>query len=96
MSAILRAIGAGGQVAEKLADIICRLVVHGAELGELEEYEIPDPDQPKPAPGEKPATKTCRTIPRGWLDRLTTAIERGAIDRISTERIVEILLQGQR
>jgi hypothetical protein len=95
MSSILRAIGAGGQVAEKLADIICRLVVHGAELGELEEYEIPDPDKPKPAPGEEPTTKTCRTIPRQWLDRLAKAIETGAIERLSSERIVEILLQGR-
>jgi len=34
-------------------------------------------------------------MPRAWLDRLAKAIETGAIDVVSSGRIVEILLQGQ-
>lgn len=88
MSAILRAIGAGGRPGAKVATIICDLVVKGGELGELEEYEIPDRD-PKAPPIKR------KRLPRQWLDRLARAIETGAIERLSSERIVEILLQGR-
>jgi hypothetical protein len=90
---ILRAIAGGGHRGTKLADIICKLVIDGGQLGELAEYEIPDLDQPKPEPGQKPSMKTCRTLPRSWLDRLVKAIETDAIDHVSIARIVEVLLQ---
>jgi hypothetical protein len=37
--AVLRALAAGGRPGAKLADIIQRLVVKAAELGELETYQ---------------------------------------------------------
>jgi hypothetical protein len=88
---VLRAIAAGGRPGSKVATIICDLVVKGGELGELDEYEVPDPDNRDP---KAPPIKRKR-IPRQWLDRLSRAIETGAIERLSSERIVEILLQGQ-
>jgi hypothetical protein len=88
---ILRAIGASGRPGSKVATIICDLVVKGGELGELEEYEISDPENRDP---NAPPIKRKR-LPRQWLDRLARAIETGAIERLSSERIVEILLQGQ-
>jgi hypothetical protein len=87
---VLRTIGAGGRRGTKIATIICALVVQGAELGELEEYEIPDPDNPDP----DAALKKCRGFRREWLDRLRKAIETDAVDYLSSDRIVEILLQG--
>jgi len=87
---VLRTIGAGGRPGSKVATIICDLVVKGGELGELEEYEIPDPENRDP---KAPPIKRTR-MPRQWLDRLARAIETGAIERLSTARIVEILLQG--
>jgi hypothetical protein len=83
---VLRAIGAGGPLGLRLADIICDLVVKGAELGELETYPYQDHDE----------WQVGKRMPREWLDRLAKAIETGAIEHVSTERIVEILLQGQR
>jgi hypothetical protein len=89
MSAVvLRAIAAGGQSGSKVATIICDLVVKGGELGELDEYEVPD-REPKVPPIKR------KRLPRQWLDRLAKAIETGAIERLSSERIVEILLQGR-
>jgi hypothetical protein len=87
---VLRTIAAGGRPGSKVATIICDLVVKGGELGELEEYEFKDP---KADPDAKPVKR--RRMPRGWLERLSQAMETGAIERLSTDRIVEILLQGQ-
>ncbi len=82
---VLRAIAAGGRRGSKLADIICQLVVKGGELGELHQYPYLDGDE----------WKVGKCMPRAWLDRLAKAIETGAIDVVSSGRIVEILLQGQ-
>jgi hypothetical protein len=89
---VLRTIAAGGRPGSNVATIICDLVVKGGELGELEEYEFKDPTDADP--DAKPVKR--RRMPRIWLDRLARAIETGAIERLSTTRIVEILLQGQR
>jgi len=39
---------------------------------------------------------TGKQFPARWLDRLDVAIEKGAIDHLSIDRIVDIMLQGPR
>jgi hypothetical protein len=87
----LRAIGAGGRRGTKLATVICALVVEGGEQAELEEYEIRDPDNPD---SDAPLKK-CRGF-RRVARSAAQAIETDAIDYLSAERIVEILLQNPR
>ena len=91
MADVLRALAAGGSRGSKLATIICDLVVQGAELGELEPYEIEDPTRR----GDPHAPRIKRKgFRREWLERLSKAIETGALDHLSTARVVEILLQA--
>jgi hypothetical protein len=78
-----------GPLGIKLADIICDLIVKGAPLGELDEW-VPDPSDPKAPPIKR------QRMPREWLDRLDKAIETGAFETLPADRIVEIILQGQR
>jgi hypothetical protein len=86
-SALDRALVAGGRRGSKVAEIIRQLVVKGGDLGELEQYEFRDPVSCE--------TKTGRRPQQQWFDRLTKAIETGAIDALSVDRVVEILLQGK-
>jgi hypothetical protein len=88
-SQILRTLAAGGSRGHKLAGIICDLVAKGGQLGELIEYDHPDP-----ALRRNDGAK-CRRMPHEWLVRLDKAIETEAIDWLGAERIVEILLQGR-
>ncbi|WP_316165383.1 MULTISPECIES: hypothetical protein [unclassified Bradyrhizobium] len=82
---LLRALAGNGEVSIKLATVICLLATDGAKLGELEDSEVLGPDgQPK----------ACKRLRRAWLDRLTLAVERGALARMKPERVVMILLQG--
>ncbi len=87
-NAILRALAAGGRPGDKVASALCRLISDGAQLGELEPYEFRDP-----ATGE---IKLGKRPPLHWLERLAKAIETHAIDRLSVERTVEIILRGER
>jgi hypothetical protein len=84
---VLRTLAAGGQPGTKLADVIQRLVVKAAELGELESYQYL---------GASGQLVTGRQFPTRWLDRLDVAIEKGAIDYLSIDRIVDIMLQDPR
>jgi hypothetical protein len=84
---VLRTLSTGGREANKLATVIQRLVLEAAQLGELEEYQYLGAD------GE---LVTGKKFPSRWFDRLDKAIETGAIDYLSTDRIVEIMLQGPR
>ncbi|MBR0695967.1 hypothetical protein [Bradyrhizobium lablabi] len=90
--AVLRCLAAGGPQAVNLADVICQLVLQGAELGELEESEIPDRAAIAAGVVDPPLLKR-RRFRREWLDRLGDAISLGAISRLSAGRIVERLLQ---
>ncbi|MHC2241509.1 hypothetical protein [Bradyrhizobium elkanii] len=83
---------AGGPQALTLADVICQLVVHGAELGELEEYEIPDRAALAAGAIDPPRLKR-RGFRREWLDRLGVAIELDAISQLPVREIVDRLLQ---
>ncbi|WP_338826728.1 hypothetical protein [Bradyrhizobium sp. 27S5] len=75
-----------------LADVICQLVVKGAELGELEEYEIPDLDAIAAGVVDPPRLKR-RCLRREWLARLVDAIELDAFSRLQARDIVDRLLQ---
>jgi hypothetical protein len=83
---VLRAIAAGGERANKLSDVIRRLVLEAAELGELQYQYV----------GADGQLVTGKRFPVRWLDRLDKAIETGAIEHLSVNRIVEIMLQGPR
>jgi hypothetical protein len=86
-STVLRTLAAGGRPGAKLADVIQRLVLEAAQLGELESYQYLG------AGGE---LVTGKQLPTRWLDRLDKAIETDAIEHLSIDRIVEIMLQGPR
>ncbi|NEU95067.1 hypothetical protein [Bradyrhizobium uaiense] len=91
-AAIARCLAAEGPEAMTLAEVICQLVVKGAELGELEEYEIPDRDAIAAGVVDPPRLKR-RGFRREWLERLGVAIELEAISALSADKIVERLLQ---
>jgi hypothetical protein len=83
-TALIEALAQPNDDAARLADVICLLAVRGGELGELEAYGA--------AEGEPQPFKRLRGE---WLQRLTVAVERGALARMAPERVVEILLQGR-
>ena len=91
-NAIVFCLAGEGPEAMTLAEVICQLVVKGAELGELEEYEIPDRDAIAAGAVNPPRLKR-RGFRREWLERLSVAIERDAISRLSAQDIVFRLLQ---
>ncbi len=80
--ALLTVLARGGDLGNKAADVICRLVLEGAALGELEDRIVTVADQPR----------VIKMMPQIWLDRLNLAVERGAVERLTTQRIVERLL----
>lgn len=84
MTTVIRTLAAGGRRATKLADIICDLVVKGGQLGELESYRAVSAG----------VAVDARRPPREWFERLGKAIETEAIDYLSIDLIVEVLLQG--
>jgi hypothetical protein len=84
---VLRALAGGGGRGSKLATVIKRLVLEAAELGELETYQYF---------GDRGQLVTGRKFPARWFERLDKAIETDAIDLLSVDRIVEIMLQGPR
>lgn len=67
-----------------VADVICGLIVEGAELGELREVVIRGTDG---------APRVVRTMPPEWLERLARALEVRAFDRLSPQDIVARILQ---
>jgi hypothetical protein len=84
---VLRTIAAGGELGTKLADVIKALVLEAAELGELDSYQYL---------GAGGQLVTGKHFPPRWFDRLDKAIETGAIEHLSIDRIVEIMLRGPR
>jgi hypothetical protein len=89
MTAVLRALAGSDETASKLASVIVLLIHHGAELGELEAYELPDPL------GPEGSSLKCKRLRSEWLERLGVAVERNALAAMDAERVVEILLQGR-
>jgi hypothetical protein len=81
---ILQTLSAGGQRADALASVVCRLVTEGAELGALEERQIIGADGV--------LVRTVKLIPRVWLERLDRAVDVGALERMSVTDIVDRIL----
>jgi hypothetical protein len=81
-SPLLTVLARGGLAGDKAADVICRLVLEGAALGELEDRIVMVAGVPR----------VIKMMPQLWLDRLNLAVERGAMQRMDTPRIVERLL----
>jgi hypothetical protein len=79
---LLTVLARGGFPGDKVADVICRLVLEGAALGELQDVIITVAGEPR----------VIKMMPQLWLDRLNLAVERGAMERMETPRIVERLL----
>lgn len=67
---------------DKLADVMCRLVTDGAELGALVERQVIDHG----------VARLSRTLPDEWFTRLADAVDRGAFDVMSVKKIVERIL----
>ena len=89
MTDLLQTLAGDDEIAIKLASVIKLLILRGAELGELETYELPNPLNPEGS------ALACKRLRREWLDRLGVAVERGALAKMDAERVVEILLQGR-
>jgi len=83
---VLSTLGAGGKPAIKLATIITELVRHAGQLGELS-YQYAD---------ENGVLVHGKRFSPRWIERLAKAIETNALDHLTVERIVEIMLQGPR
>jgi hypothetical protein len=105
---ILATLGAGGQPAMKLANVIQLLVAEAGKLGELDvaiyvrstgqllaedEAEALQADQ---LAAVKDHLVRVKRFPSRWLDRLDDAISRGLLWDMPDERIVQIMLMGPR
>lgn len=82
---LVRVLASGGDRAMGVAEAISLLVKNGAALGELEEYQVADPDAPD-------GTRTCKRMPLLWLERLGRAATRGAFERMPVKKIVDRIL----
>lgn len=87
-SLILRTLGSGGPHALKLATVITRLVVKVAdrEVDGLEKYQVVSFGR----------TVNGARFPDRWWPRLTKAIETGAIERLSAQAIVDVMIEHDR
>ncbi|GAB9224890.1 hypothetical protein BDS110ZK18_67060 [Bradyrhizobium diazoefficiens] len=105
---VLATLGAGGQPAMKLANVIQKLVAEAAKLGELDEAiyvrstgQLMTDDEADVLPAEQLAVVKdhlvrVKRFPVRWLDRLDDAIGRGLLWRYPDEEIVRIMLMGPR
>lgn len=83
-SLVLRTLGSGGPQSLKLATVITRLVVKVAdrEVDGLEKYQVVSFGR----------TVNGARFPDRWWPRLTRAIETGAIERLSVQAIVDVMI----
>ncbi|MFK4622548.1 hypothetical protein [Bradyrhizobium diazoefficiens] len=105
---ILATLGAGGQPAVKLANVIQKLVLEAAKLGELDEAiymrssgQLMTDGDVDALPAEQLAVVKdhlvrVKRFPVRWLDRLDDAIGRGLLWSYPDEEIVRIMLMGPR
>ncbi|MEH2705212.1 hypothetical protein DXU06_10710 [Bradyrhizobium elkanii] len=82
-----------GPESTAMADAICRLVVHGAELGELERYYIVDVEARARGVVDAPLLER-RGFRREWLPRLARAADTGAMSRMTGKQIADRILQA--
>lgn len=87
-SQIVAAIGAGGELGEKLADVITALIckVGDREIGGLDTYQVVSFGR----------TVTGARFPDRWWPRLEKAIETGAFERMSAQAIVDVMIDHDR
>lgn len=87
-SLVLRTLGSGGPLSLKLATVITRLVVKVAdrEVDGLEKYQVVSFGR----------TVNGARFPDRWWPRLTRAIETGAIERLSVQAIVDVMIDHDR
>ncbi|MGK7056915.1 ABC transporter substrate-binding protein [Bradyrhizobium sp. 1050_B9_N1_2] len=83
-SRIVATLGAGGELGDKLADVITALVrkVGDREVGGLETYQVVSFGR----------TVNGRRFPARWWPRLAKALETGAFERMSARMIVDVMI----
>lgn len=83
-SRIVAAIGAGGELGDKLADVITALIVKvgDRQVGGLETYQVVSFG----------LTVNGTRFPERWWPRLAKALETGAFERMSAEAIVDVMV----
>jgi hypothetical protein len=83
-SLIVARLGAGGELGEKLADVITALVrkVGDRQVGGLETYQVVSFGR----------TVNGRRFPERWWPRLAKALETGAFERMSAQAIVDVMI----
>ncbi|APO53474.1 ABC transporter substrate-binding protein [Bradyrhizobium diazoefficiens] len=87
-SLVLRTLGSGGPQALKLATVITKLVVKVAdrEVDGLDKYQVVSFGR----------TVNGARFPDRWWPRLSRAIETGAIERLSVQAIVDVMIDHDR
>ncbi|MEY9703735.1 ABC transporter substrate-binding protein [Bradyrhizobium sp. YCK136] len=87
-SVVLRTLGSGGPQALKLATVITKLVVKVAdrEVDGLDKYQVVSFGR----------TVNGARFPDRWWPRLSRAIETGAIERLSVQAIVDVMIDHDR
>lgn len=87
-SRIVATIGAGGEVGEKLSDVIAELIckIGHRQVGGLESYQVVSFGR----------TVTGTRFPERWWPRLERAIETGAFERMSAQAIVDVMIDHDR
>ncbi|MCW2086710.1 UNVERIFIED_ORG: ABC-type phosphate transport system auxiliary subunit [Bradyrhizobium japonicum] len=87
-SLVLRTLGSGGPQALKLATVITKLVVKVAdrEVDGLDKYQVVSFGR----------TVNGARFPDRWWPRLSRAIETGAIERLSVQAIVDVMIEHDR
>lgn len=87
-SVVLRTLGSGGPQALKLATVITKLVVKVAdrEVDGLDKYQVVSFGR----------TVDGARFPDRWWPRLSRAIETGAIERLSVQAIVDVMIEHDR
>ncbi|MEY9158257.1 hypothetical protein [Bradyrhizobium japonicum] len=105
---ILATLGAGGEPAVKLANVIQKLVLEAAKLGELDiavyvrsTGQLMSEDEADALPAEQLAAVSdhlvrVKRFPARWLDRLDDGINRGLFWKYSDDQIVQFMLMGPR
>lgn len=82
---LLAQIARGGDRGNKIADVICALIVQGGKLGELQAVAIVD----------EGVARQILLPPMIWMDRLMLAVERGAIEAMSAPAITQKILRNK-
>ncbi|BCA04066.1 hypothetical protein [Bradyrhizobium diazoefficiens] len=87
-SVVLRTLGSVGPQALKLATVITKLVVKVAdrEVDGLDKYQVVSFGR----------TVNGARFPDRWWPRLSRAIETGAIERLSVQAIVDVMIDHDR